>query len=190
MAEINGGFGMFIVFLEYSLLYVLSYWAVFLLFTEFFASLKWPRLAAAARTIGAVVGFLMIGFILVRLIPDEWWGNRVQHALCGGATAFYMCYRIICDADLRLTRFQTVIICCFTVTALGVANELAEFVEQALFDVVLSPTTVDTWLDLWSNTAGIGASVLVFMAADKVSRNRLISRIAAPGKLSAARGAA
>ena len=121
---------MFIVFLEYSLLYMLSYWAVFVLFTEFFGSLKWPSLEAAARTIGAVVLVLAMGFILVRLIPDEWWGNRVQHALCGGVTAFYMCYRIIRDAALRLTRFQTVIICCFTVTALGVANELANLLNK------------------------------------------------------------
>jgi hypothetical protein len=104
-----------------------------------------------------------VTFVFVYLIPDQWWGNRVQHVLGGGIAASFMCFRIIRDAELKLNRFRILVFCFLTVNALGVANELAESVLQASTGIVLSPTTVDTWLDLWSNTIGIAIASFLFI---------------------------
>ncbi|MBV9829449.1 MAG: hypothetical protein JO001_27840 [Alphaproteobacteria bacterium] len=154
---------MIIVFAIYSILYGISYFAIFVLFTAFFDKVRMAQFAAAIRTIPITILFLAITFVLVYLIPDQWWGNRVQHVMGGGITASFMCRRIIRDAELKLNRFRILIFCSLTVTALGVANELAESVLQASTGIILSPTTVDTWLDLWSNTIGIIIASFLFL---------------------------
>lgn len=55
-------------------------------------------------------------------------------------------------------------------TALGVANELFEFLLQSTTHLVFSPTVTDTWLDLLSNTIGIGVAVSIFSAFIKTPR--------------------
>ena len=154
---------MIIVFTIYSILYVISYFAIFLLFTAFFDKVRTPRRAPAIHTIFITILILAVTFVFVYLIPDQWWGNRVQHVLGGGIAASFMCSRIIRDAELKLNRFRILVFCFLTVNALGVANELAESVLQASTGIVLSPTTVDTWLDLWSNTIGIAIASFLFI---------------------------
>lgn len=103
-------------------------------------------------------------------IPDPFLANRALHGLAGGFMAFFACFLAVRDSRLSLTRFQFFVIAALIVTALGVANELVEFVGQAYFGFVFAETITDTWLDLLSNSIGIlfGALCFVPFAGKKV----------------------
>jgi len=103
--------------------------------------------------------------VLVALIPDPFWQNRALHTLGGGVLASIACFAAFKDSAVRASSFQFFVLTVLIVTALGVANELLEFVVQNYAGFVMADSINDTWLDLLSNTVGtVGASsVLVFL---------------------------
>jgi hypothetical protein len=160
-----------LLFFAYAILYVVSYVALFILFTAFFDRPRFPSRSRAAITLLQIIAILAIVFLIVHSIADSWWSNRIQHALAGGGTAFFMCWRILIDARIKLSKFRALFFCFLVVLALGVANELAESIVQGMTQLVFSPTSTDTWLDLWSNTVGaLAAGALVFVF--RIERSR------------------
>ena len=69
--------------------------------------------------------------------------------------AMLVCYRAMKDAHLKISRFQFVALSLLLATAMGVANELMEFSIQTTAGIIFAPNTMDTWLDLTSNTVGM-----------------------------------
>ena len=124
------------------------------MFTLFFEKASTPQARKAFHSLTFVVVMLAVAFFISHLITDFWWSNRIQHALGGGATVFFLCWRIVGDAELRISKMQTFIFCFLIVTALGVGNELVEYVMQHWSVFVFAQTVDDTWLDLWSNAIG------------------------------------
>lgn len=96
----------------------------------------------------------LIAFGISGLPHDPWWQNRLLHGLGGGSLAFLVCFLAFRDNALPLNRLQFFILGFLIVTALGVANELAEFFGQKYLALSFARTIEDTWLDLASNTIG------------------------------------
>ena len=90
-------------------------------------------------------------------------GNRLLHAVGGGFVGSLLCFLVVKDGRLAINKWQFLIITALIVTALGVANELYEFVLQMYFHHISSATVIDTWQDLTSNTVGIIISLIVLM---------------------------
>lgn len=153
------------VFAFYAAAYVGGYVLVFALFTLFYGCLRRPPLGKSTYSLFLIISTLALVFLLVPVF-GHWWGNRLQHIMGGGFVAYLMCWRIFDDADLSVNLVQRISLCLLTVTALGVGNELAESIVQATTYAVLSPTTTDTWWDLWSNTIGATLAALILFVAE------------------------
>jgi hypothetical protein len=150
-----------------TLLYVFAYPAAYIvllwLFARFFNHPR-PKFGVHTfRSILTILASFLFFFSVSLLVPNEEWGNRILHALAGGFTATLMCYVAARDSCVRVTRFQFLVFSLLVVTALGVANEVAEFFGQRYTYLAFAPHINDTWLDLISNTIGIflGLSCLV-----------------------------
>lgn len=144
----------------YAIAYIGGYGLVFVFFTLFYGRIQRLPFGRAIYSLFLVISMLAIVFLLIPVL-GHWWGNRLEHILGGGALAYFMCWRIVDDAELPTNAIQRVILCFLTVTALGVGNELFESLIQATTGAVLSPTTTDTWWDLWSNTVGAVLAALL-----------------------------
>jgi hypothetical protein len=104
----------------------------------------------------AILSALIIGVFVVALsVPDAELGNRFQHAVGGGVLGVVLCYLVFRDHRIKATRFQFFIWTALIVTALGVGNELLEFVVQSEGSFVFANNVFDTWRDLASNSVGI-----------------------------------
>lgn len=111
----------------------------------------------------ALIALLSLGFYFISYtIPDLQLANRFLHAFGGGFLAGLTCFLAVRDSRLQLTKFQCFIITFLIVTALGVGNELLEFFFQTTTGEIFSDTTIDTWLDLTSNTVGALLSLACF----------------------------
>lgn len=113
-----------------------------------------------------IVATVVAVLIVVIIVPDPALSNRIQHAFAGGFAAFLVCYLVVRDLHIPLNQFQFVVFSTLIVTALGVGNELAEFVFQEyipIFPFQFSETPIDTWLDLVSNTIGIVLGAICFV---------------------------
>jgi hypothetical protein len=97
-----------------------------------------------------------VAYTISDTIPDIWWGNRFLHAVGGGALCVIICFLVVRDNDVKIGRFQFLVFSAMVVTTLGVGNEILEYYAQTYFDIIAASTIDDTWLDLISNTVGIG----------------------------------
>ncbi len=77
--------------------------------------------------------------------------------------AFMVCFLVVKDSKLPVTKFQFLIFSALIATALGVANELLEFFLQHYFGFISAASVTDTWLDLLSNTVGILLASICFV---------------------------
>jgi hypothetical protein len=143
----------YLVFLAFSMsaLYV----ALRVLFPYFFQQRVAPLDATALRTVLGIVAAALLVFAASAAIPDIELGNRLLHAVGGGFLASMVSFLAARDSRIHITRFQLFVLIGLVVLALGIANELAEFVLQEYTDLVFAETITDTWLDLASNLAGI-----------------------------------
>lgn len=83
--------------------------------------------------------------------------------MLGGAFISYLaCFLVVEDRNIKINKIQFFIFSALVVTTLGVGNELLEFFLQHYTHLVFSNDSLDTWLDLASNTAGIFIAALVF----------------------------
>ncbi len=126
-----------------------------------------PRFSfrASLRSIALIFLVACAVFVAMNAVEDRQIANRIEHAFGGGFLAFLVCYLVARDVGRPITRFQFFVLSFLVVTALGVANEIFEFVAQNYLGLVVAKTLNDTWLDLISNTVGacIGAAIFVPM---------------------------
>ena len=140
----------------------LSYIPVYFLFGYFFAPTVPPLSRRSLYSLLGAAALFALAAVAVYLVPNVWWGNRVQHAFGGGFVILFICYRAAVDAQLDIARLKFVIFSAFIVTALGVCNELIELTLQTYTHYVFSSTVTDTWFDLASNTVGLALGSVVF----------------------------
>ena len=114
-----------------------------------------------------IFAFSTFVYIVNFLIPDPEFANRLLHVFGGGFLGFSVCFFAVRDSGVHISKFQFFTFSVLVVLALGVANELLEFVLQ-IYGVVISATSVtDTWLDLASNTIGIIIASMCFIPFHK-----------------------
>ena len=79
--------------------------------------------------------------------------------------SFFICFRVVRDSRLLISKFQFFVFSVLVVTAMGVGNEIVEFVLQNYMPLVFSVDINDTWLDLISNGLGmlLGAALFTFL---------------------------
>lgn len=96
------------------------------------------------------------------IVPNIEWGNRILHAFGGGFLAFLVCFLVVKNGSIDLTKFQFFIISALIVSTLGVTNEIIEYVLQEYFGLLSAISIEDTWLDLVSNTIGLLIAAIIF----------------------------
>ncbi len=138
------------------------YCSLLILFPAFFGKKSIGLSQTSLSSILIIVVSAFLAYIVSALIPDAAWGNRVQHAVGGGVVAFLVCFCATGDSGVRMSRFQFVALSVLIVTALGVANEMFEYVLQTFGIALFAETPEDTWLDLVSNTVGIVVAAAIF----------------------------
>ena len=87
----------------------------------------------------------------------------MQHGLGGGFLAFGVCFLAAKFSEVKLGRARFALFSFLLVTALGVLNEVIEFILQNYFDFFFTAKVNDTWLDLISNWVGILVAGLIFV---------------------------
>ncbi len=107
-------------------------------------------------------------------IEDLDLSNRVLHVFGGGFLAFFVCFLVVKDLGLRISKFHFAVFSLLVVSALGVANEITEYFLQNYTSLSFATSANDTWMDLMSNSLGavIGALCLVpfISAKSKIRR--------------------
>ena len=149
-----------------------AYFGLTYLYWGFFEGRLPP--AFRRRSLYSILGIsicMLAVFTGVYLMPsmDIGIGNRILHAFGGGFLAYLVCFLIVRDSGLRISRFRFFIFTFLVVTALGVANEMLEFLLQSTTGLIFSPTPTDTWLDLASNLVGtlLAAAPLTYFVETK-----------------------
>lgn len=138
------------------------YFAVGVLFSLLFENrlpklYKWTFLSLAIILCGSLVSYLFVS-----LIPDAQIANWVLHGLGGGFLALMVCFLATRDFGIDLNRLQFFVLSMLVVGALGIANEILEFILQNYAEITFAVSVNDTWYDLISNTIGSFAAALFF----------------------------
>lgn len=137
-----------------ALLLCTVYGALLLLFSLFFQNRLSPLNPRAFSSIALIAVTISVIFLASLSVPDEELGNRLLHAFGGGFLAFLICFLVVRDSGLKITRFQFCTFSLLIVTFLGAANEITEFFLQNYLGFHFADTINDTWLDLISNMVG------------------------------------
>jgi glycopeptide antibiotics resistance protein len=131
-----------------------AYGALLLLLPLLFNSpIVWPT-STSWQAVGCIIICASMALTIAFLPSDPWWSNRLLHCIGGGVLASIMCFLAVRDSKVGLNRMQYFLVNFLIVTALGVANELAEFFLQTHAIGSFAASIDDTWLDLTSNTVG------------------------------------
>lgn len=140
-----------------------SYFTLFYLFPYFFNN-KITRLNSQfLYSILYITVLSLLGYVVVFSIPHEEWSNRILHGFSGGFLSFFVCFLAARDSRVSLSRFQFFLFSFLIVTALGVVNEIFEFIGQGYFHIEFAFGVFDTWLDLVSNWTGAVLAALCFV---------------------------
>ncbi len=129
-----------------------------LFFTKHFAHI-------GRRSIGSVAIIVVtsiLGYVLTLFISDPESSNRVLHMFGGGFLAIMVCFLVVKDSRITITKFQFFIFSFMVVTTLGVGNEIMEFFLQNYGGLIATTTLNDTWFDLIANTTGIFVASICF----------------------------
>ncbi|MBI5004077.1 hypothetical protein HZC00_03215 [Candidatus Kaiserbacteria bacterium] len=102
------------------------------------------------------------GYMMSDAIPDPWWANRVLHLVGGGFTGALLCFLAAYESMPHMGALRFIATTALVVTALGVANEITEFILGHLTNSVHAFDRYDTEWDLISNSIGLCASMLIF----------------------------
>lgn len=140
-----------------------SYLILFFLFPYFFNTIQTKLSWKSLLSISIVCLVSFISCYISLSIDDKEIGNRILHIFGGGFTAFLACFLAAKDSKVQLKKFQFFIFSFLIVIALGVLNEVVEFLLQYYFDIISAQTAIDTWLDLTSNIAGIILASICFV---------------------------
>jgi len=112
-------------------------------------------------SIVAILSLLI--YVIVLNIPNIELGNRLLHSIGGGFMAFLVCFLVVRDGQLKVSKLQFFVFSVLFVTAMGVTNEIAEFVMHNYMGLVMATSINDTWLDLISNLGGTLVAGLLFV---------------------------
>ncbi len=150
----------------YALFLIISFCVTYIillfLFPAFFGHKREPMTKKSLLSLSCIILFSLISYKIAYSIENKEVGNRILHGLGGGVLALLVCFFVVKDSKIPITRFQFFFLGFLLVTALGVANEIMEFILQHYFNISFARTSTDTWLDLVSNTVGaLVASSLV-----------------------------
>lgn len=141
-----------------------SYFILFFLFPYFFEGTVGAKLSSKSLISIMTICLISFGSCYIALnIHDKEIGNRVLHIFGGGFTAFLVCFLAAKDSGTRLRKFQFFLFSFLIVIALGVLNEVVEFLLQYYFHIISAKSAVDTWLDLNSNILGILIASVCFV---------------------------
>lgn len=162
----------------------MAYFAIRVLFGVFFgiklsrpsnSSAGRKAMVRALRSICLIFAFSVIGYVIALNIPDAETGNRILHGFGGGFMAFFVCF--LAAKDLRAdaisrglgggvvgpNRFQFFVLSVLLVAALGIGNEIMEFLFQNHTKLIFAVGVNDTWLDLISNLIGSVIAAICFV---------------------------
>jgi hypothetical protein len=118
------------------------------------------------KTIYSLVGVFiasLIIYIIVFNISDLVLGNRLLHTFGGGFLGVLVCFLVVKDKKIDLTKLQFFVLSLLLVTFLGVLNEILECVLQNYFGIISADSINDTWFDLISNTVGLLLAGIFFV---------------------------
>lgn len=150
---------------------VTSYFGISYLLSYFFEQRRPQFGRRTVMSLVVISAASLLGYIIVLNIPNPELANRILHGYGGGFLAFLVCFLSVQDCKIKLTTFQFIVMSVLIVTALGVMNEILEFILQNYFALNFSDTINDTWFDLVSNSAGILAAVILLVPFLKLTSN-------------------
>lgn len=152
---------MYLVFL--TIVFCLTYVALQFLYGYLFGGGPNARTKISPISIGIIAIWSVLSFLASASIEDDWISNRLLHALGGGFLGIVTCFLAARDGRAAISRFQFFVFGILVVTALGVGNEIMEFMLQMTTDMIFATGVFDTWLDLVSNTVGALAASAVLL---------------------------
>jgi hypothetical protein len=141
----------------------LSYLCLKFVFSWFFLQTDKVSNQRKIFSFGLICFFSLLVYFLVSQIPSVELANRLLHGLGGGFLAFFVCYLVVRDNHFIINKIQFFILSALLVTALGVANEIIEFIMQNYWQFTMAPSINDTWLDLISNSVGLLMAGAIFV---------------------------
>jgi hypothetical protein len=153
-------------------LITLSFVAVLLLWLQF----EFRKKVSFTKHIGWLVAAIviqMISSIISLVIDDRIVGNFFYHAVGGGVTSAFLFFYLLKTYNVQLNwRIQIVTLYAF-VCALGVMNEIAEYVGEFATRVgMFSWDSHDTWRDLVANTTGALVGWIICRLVLLIARQR------------------
>ena len=119
-----------------------------------------------------ILSICIVAFIASFSVKDLDLSNRILHTFGGGFVTFFVCFLVVKDTNLQISRFQFFVFSFLVTVSLGAANEILEYFLQNYLNFSFAKSANDTWLDLISNTFGalIAATILVpFIKKDKTN---------------------
>lgn len=122
-----------------------------------------PRVSIHSLVSIFILSLALSSFSMV--FPEWEFGNRLQHALGGGALVVFLLYRALRDTHIALRPLQFIVLGVLVASTLGVGYELLEFLGEVSTPLSFQTNSYDTWLDLLSNTVGAlgAASILAYL---------------------------
>lgn len=134
--------------------YVATYFALYYMMPFLFEQRAAHLGKRSLYSLAIIFALTLVTLSLSASVADAEWSNRLQHAFGGGFSAFIVYFLAVKDSGVRITALQLFILGLLIVTALGVGNELIEFLGQTYTNFIFATHINDTWFDLLSNTVG------------------------------------
>ncbi len=147
----------------------IAYGVLFILFTAFFnQKISFPS-SRSLLSLGWIFVASTLLFAISMSVRDPELGNRILHTFGGGFMSMLICFLVVRDSQLGISKFQFFIFSVLIVMSLGIANELLEFYLQMYAHIIFATSIQDTWLDLASNLVGalIGSVCFVSFVGKK-----------------------
>ena len=144
-----------------------TYGIILELFPRLFVQERSTSLKNPLPTLFFIIIFSTLSYTVSIAIPDPSLSNRVLHVFGGGFLAFAVSFLAARDSQISINKFQLLVISTLISLALGVANELLEFILQSSGLVIAARNVDDTWFDLASNTIGIILASIIFVPLHK-----------------------
>jgi len=132
----------------------LAYVVLGFLFTMFFRNERPRPDHLSLASVGYIAAASLLSYLVAFSVSDPALGNRLLHVLGGGFLAFFVCFLVVRDGRLAIGRLRFFVFSFLVVMALGVANEMLEYVLQNYAGFLFAADPNDTWLDLMCNVAG------------------------------------
>ena len=138
-----------------------AYFMLLALYPLLFSQKRTALSFRSLLSLGTIILISTLVLLVSFSIQDVDLGNRVLHTFGGGFLGFLVCFLAAKDSRININRFQFLVFSALIVLALGIANELLEFMLQEYVGMIFAIHVNDTWLDLASNVTGIVLGALL-----------------------------